>query len=162
MADNGLGSSRRANTMLMADESITRSSRLTASCATGIRSRSIDSETRVASGSRIRNSPGSPFQDIGRLGSWGTRNDSADWNREIRAGHGDNPYESSFDDDDDDDTVKMSTWAGQPKVEGSSETVRMFLLTCVSIGITSVHTHCAGNKSAGADSLSVASPGVSR
>ncbi|KAL2154171.1 hypothetical protein VTH82DRAFT_2847 [Thermothelomyces myriococcoides] len=30
----------------------------------------------------------------------------------------------------------MSTWAGQPKVEGSSETMRMVLLTCVSIGIT--------------------------
>ncbi|KAK4143261.1 general alpha-glucoside permease [Dichotomopilus funicola] len=30
----------------------------------------------------------------------------------------------------------MSTWAGQPRVEGSSETVRMVLLTCVSIGIT--------------------------
>ncbi|KAK3996335.1 major facilitator superfamily domain-containing protein [Cladorrhinum sp. PSN332] len=30
----------------------------------------------------------------------------------------------------------MSTWSGQPKVEGSSETVRMVLLTCVSIGIT--------------------------
>jgi len=34
--------------------------------------------------------------------------------------------------------VKMSTWAGQPRVEGSSETVRMVLLTCVSIGITYV------------------------
>ncbi|GAB1311129.1 Sucrose transporter [Madurella fahalii] len=30
----------------------------------------------------------------------------------------------------------MSTWTGQPKVKGSSETVRMVLLTCVSIGIT--------------------------
>ncbi|KAL2132296.1 hypothetical protein VTI74DRAFT_3983 [Chaetomium olivicolor] len=30
----------------------------------------------------------------------------------------------------------MSTWAGQPKVEGRTETVRMVLLTCVSIGIT--------------------------
>ncbi|KAL2263757.1 hypothetical protein VTK26DRAFT_5284 [Humicola hyalothermophila] len=30
----------------------------------------------------------------------------------------------------------MSTWSGQPKVEGSSETMRMVLLTCVSIGIT--------------------------
>ncbi|KAL2020861.1 hypothetical protein VTK56DRAFT_7852 [Thermocarpiscus australiensis] len=30
----------------------------------------------------------------------------------------------------------MATWAGQPKVEGSTETVRMVLLTCVSIGIT--------------------------
>lgn len=34
--------------------------------------------------------------------------------------------------------ARMSTWSGQPKVEGSSETVRMVLLTCVSIGITSV------------------------
>ncbi|KAK3362094.1 major facilitator superfamily domain-containing protein [Lasiosphaeria ovina] len=30
----------------------------------------------------------------------------------------------------------MSTWAGQPKVEGSTETIRMLLLTCVSVGIT--------------------------
>ncbi|KAK4154642.1 general alpha-glucoside permease [Chaetomidium leptoderma] len=30
----------------------------------------------------------------------------------------------------------MSTWAGQPMVKGNSETVRMVLLTCVSIGIT--------------------------
>lgn len=30
----------------------------------------------------------------------------------------------------------MSTWSGQPKVEGSTETIRMILLTCVSIGIT--------------------------
>ncbi|KAL2269946.1 hypothetical protein VTJ83DRAFT_2130 [Remersonia thermophila] len=30
----------------------------------------------------------------------------------------------------------MATWAGQPKVKGSTETMRMILLTCVSIGIT--------------------------
>ncbi|KAK3906861.1 general alpha-glucoside permease [Staphylotrichum tortipilum] len=30
----------------------------------------------------------------------------------------------------------MATWVGQPRVKGSSETVRMVLLTCVSIGIT--------------------------
>ncbi|KAK3695283.1 major facilitator superfamily domain-containing protein [Podospora appendiculata] len=30
----------------------------------------------------------------------------------------------------------MSTWAGQPSVRGRSETMRMVLLTCVSIGIT--------------------------
>ncbi|KAK1837293.1 major facilitator superfamily domain-containing protein [Podospora conica] len=30
----------------------------------------------------------------------------------------------------------MSTWAGQPSIKGSSETVRMMLLTCISVGIT--------------------------
>ncbi|KAK4648682.1 uncharacterized protein QC761_112360 [Podospora bellae-mahoneyi] len=30
----------------------------------------------------------------------------------------------------------MSTWSGKPSVKGSTETMRMFLLTCVSIGIT--------------------------
>ncbi|KAK3362771.1 major facilitator superfamily domain-containing protein [Lasiosphaeria hispida] len=30
----------------------------------------------------------------------------------------------------------MSTWTGQPGIKGSSETTRMILLTCVSIGIT--------------------------
>ncbi|KAK3330224.1 major facilitator superfamily domain-containing protein [Apodospora peruviana] len=30
----------------------------------------------------------------------------------------------------------MSTWLGQPSVKGSSETMRMFFLTCVSVGIT--------------------------
>ncbi|KAL1843040.1 hypothetical protein VTJ49DRAFT_3354 [Mycothermus thermophilus] len=30
----------------------------------------------------------------------------------------------------------MSTWAGQPHVKGSTETMRMILLTCVSVGIT--------------------------
>ncbi|KAK0730506.1 major facilitator superfamily domain-containing protein [Lasiosphaeris hirsuta] len=30
----------------------------------------------------------------------------------------------------------MSTWTGQPSIKGSSETARMILLTCVSIGIT--------------------------
>ncbi|KAK0618309.1 major facilitator superfamily domain-containing protein [Bombardia bombarda] len=33
----------------------------------------------------------------------------------------------------------MSTWTGQPSVRGSSETMRMFLLTCVSVGITFLH-----------------------
>ncbi|KAK0753997.1 major facilitator superfamily domain-containing protein [Schizothecium vesticola] len=30
----------------------------------------------------------------------------------------------------------MSTWSGQPSIKGSSETVRMMLLTCISVGIT--------------------------
>ncbi len=37
------------------------------------------------------------------------------------------------------DVANMSTWAGQPSIKGSTETVRMFLLTCVSIGITCVY-----------------------
>lgn len=36
--------------------------------------------------------------------------------------------------------VEMSTWRGTPSVKGSTETMRMLLLTCVSVGITSVHT----------------------
>jgi len=35
-------------------------------------------------------------------------------------------------------TAKMSTWIGQPGIKGYSETVRMALLTCVSVGITFV------------------------
>ncbi|KAK1757499.1 sucrose transporter [Echria macrotheca] len=30
----------------------------------------------------------------------------------------------------------MSTWTGQPSIKGSTETMRMLLLTCVSVGIT--------------------------
>jgi hypothetical protein len=166
MADHGLDNGRLANTMLVTDDlttrshSYTRPSRLTARGATGTRSRSTASETRIASGSRIRNPPRSPFEDTGSFETCGARNDSVDWHRGTRAGHGDSASRSSFEDDG--DTVKMSTWAGQPRVEGSSETVRMVLLTCVSIGITSVHMHCVGEKSALADSLSAASPGVSR
>ncbi|KAK1778809.1 hypothetical protein QBC45DRAFT_413009 [Copromyces sp. CBS 386.78] len=32
--------------------------------------------------------------------------------------------------------VEMSTWRGTPSVKGSTETMRMLLLTCVSVGIT--------------------------
>jgi hypothetical protein len=72
-----------------------------------------------------------------------------DWDHDNNAGHG-GAYDSQFDDRHD-DPPKMSTWAGQPRVEGSSETVRMVLLTCVSIGITSVHVHCVGMRHAIAD-----------
>jgi hypothetical protein len=47
-------------------------------------------------------------------------------------------------------------------VEGSSETMRMMLLTCISIGITSVHVHYIDMKHVIADLLTVASPGVLR
>lgn len=36
-------------------------------------------------------------------------------------------------------TIKMSTWMGQPSIKGSTETMRMLLLTCVSVGITFVY-----------------------
>ena len=94
----------------------------------------------ASSGSRIWN-PRRPYlQEIGRWEGWGPN----DWDRDSHAGYEDN----NDNDNDNDDTVKMSTWAGQPKVEGSSETMRMMLLTCVSIGITSVHEHCADLKHA--------------
>jgi hypothetical protein len=88
----------------------------------------------------------------------------SDWNRSSSSGHG-GVYDYQFRDNADEDAdglVKMSTWAGQPKVEGSTETMRMVLLTCVSIGITSVHTQCAGKEHAVADLLPTASPGVLR
>ncbi|KAK3397743.1 hypothetical protein B0T20DRAFT_230342 [Sordaria brevicollis] len=34
------------------------------------------------------------------------------------------------------ETVEMSTWRGEPSVKGTTETMRMLLLTCVSVGIT--------------------------
>ncbi|KAJ4407809.1 hypothetical protein N0V85_004321 [Neurospora sp. IMI 360204] len=34
------------------------------------------------------------------------------------------------------ENVEMSTWRGKPSVKGSTETMRMLLLTCVSVGIT--------------------------
>ncbi|KAL0474226.1 hypothetical protein QR685DRAFT_430849 [Neurospora intermedia] len=34
------------------------------------------------------------------------------------------------------ENVEMSTWRGSPSVKGSTETMRMLLLTCVSVGIT--------------------------
>lgn len=37
------------------------------------------------------------------------------------------------------ENVEMSTWRGSPSVKGSTETMRMLLLTCVSVGITLVH-----------------------
>jgi hypothetical protein len=38
----------------------------------------------------------------------------------------------------DSDPIEMATWAGQPSIRGSSEAVRMILLTFASIGITYV------------------------
>ena len=49
---------------------------------------------------------------------------------------------ATSDDEDDpfleDDPANMSSWAGQPSVKGSSETVRMMLLTFSSVGMTYV------------------------
>lgn len=84
-----------------------------------------------------------PFQHFGRLEDW----DSGIWSRYSSAGQGGFYASRTYDDgvnDVDDDLRKMSTWAGQPKVEGRSETMRMVLLTCVSIGITFVHIPCPG------------------
>jgi hypothetical protein len=115
-----------ANTVLAADDSSAGSHSIT---PPRTRSRPTD----ASSGGRTWNPRRPYFQEIGRWEGW----DPNDWDRDSHVG---------YDDDDDDNTVKMSTWAGQPKVEGSSETMRMMLLTCVSIGITSVHVHCAGLK----------------
>lgn len=52
-----------------------------------------------------------------------------DWGRHSDNGQ-DSPYGQPL--------VKMSTWSGQPSIKGSSETVRMMLLTCISVGITLV------------------------
>lgn len=38
------------------------------------------------------------------------------------------------------DPAKMSAWIGQPSVKGSSEMMRMVLLTFNSVGITSIHS----------------------
>lgn len=38
------------------------------------------------------------------------------------------------------ENVEMSTWRGEPSVKGTTETMRMLLLTCVSVGITLVYT----------------------
>ena len=127
------GEANVLTTMLVADDlaasphSTTRPSRLAApsnnsSCSTDHR------ENRAASGSRIWNTTRLPLENIGRPERW----DFGDWDRDSNASHGDAH--------DHDDLVRMSTWAGQPGVKGRSETVRMVLLTCVSIGITSVHT----------------------
>ena len=142
------GEANVLTTMLVADDlaasphSTIRPSRLTApsnnsSCSTDHR------ENRAASGSRIWNTARLPLENIGRPERWGF----GDWDRDSSASHGD-AHDSRFnvggnrDAHDHDDLVRMSTWAGQPGVKGRSETVRMVLLTCVSIGITSVHT-CA-------------------
>jgi hypothetical protein len=123
-----------ANTVRMADDSSAGSHSITPS-------RTRSRPTYASSGSRIWNPRTPYFQEIGRWEDWGPN----DWDRDSHAGYDDDDDDDDDDNgNDDDNTVKMSTWAGQPKVEGSSETMRMMLLTCVSIGITSVHVHCAG------------------
>jgi hypothetical protein len=63
--------------------------------------------------------------------------------------------------DGDDESETMSTWSGQPKVKGSTETVRMILLTCVCIGITLVDTRTASLGGGPiANDLTAASPGA--
>jgi hypothetical protein len=121
--------------------------------ATSTPIRSTGFEDGVASGSRILNAGGSYFKD--RVPeSWGYNGRSSD----KRASH-DDKHDSEHSGEQLD---KMSTWAGQPRVEGRSETMRMMLLTCVSIGITSVHVYFAGKKGPIADCEPAASPGASR
>ncbi len=84
-------------------------------------------ENRAPSGSRIWNTRRLPLEITAGPERWGF----GDWDRDSNGGNG---YDHDLD-----DPVRMSTWAGQPSVKGRSETVRMVLLTCVSIGITSVH-----------------------
>lgn len=44
--------------------------------------------------------------------------------------------EDNIGSDSEGEIVEMSTWRGTPSVKGSTETMRMLLLTCVSVGIT--------------------------
>lgn len=96
------------------------------------------------------------------VGIYGCEAGDSDTETRLENDRGDNNG-SETDYDEEHDPAKMSTWAGQPKVEGSSETVRMVLLTCVSIGITFVHVDCAATEHGIADLVSaVASLGVLR
>jgi hypothetical protein len=113
--------------------------------------------TRELPETQTRNTERLSLDDIGRFYGW----DPNDQGHDSNFGHG-GSADSNQSDNDDDDFLKMSTWSGQPRVEGSSETVRMVLLTCVSIGITSVHVHYIDMKHVIADLLTVASPGVLR
>ncbi len=99
------------------------------------RTRSPDPETPIAgaSGTPSQCRSWSWDEDPTRAERWNSDN----WDRPGRSKDDlDDSY--GYDSHDDYSPAKMSTWVGQPKVEGSSETVRMVLLTCVSIGITYV------------------------
>ena len=145
-----------ADDITVRSHSTTRASKLFAPssiCAHGTHSRL----TSESSETQTRNTERLPLDDIGRFYGW----DPNDQGHDNNLGHG-GSVDGSQSDNGDNDFLKMSTWSGQPRVEGSSETVRMVLLTCVSIGITSVHVHYIDMKHVIADLLTVASPGVSR
>lgn len=143
-SENKQEKARCADTMPMADDLIVRSysnSRPptlavpSSPCPHGARDPPTNLEDHPTFGSRIWHVGRTQLQHIGRRED----RDSGNWSRHNSAGSGGFYDTLANDDDDDDHPVKMSTWAGQPKVEGRSETMRMVLLTCVSIGITSVH-----------------------
>lgn len=145
---------RFADAMFLPDDLIVRSyptlrpAKLTAPSSTWVheaRDHPTDLEDRPAFASQTWHwhVERAPFQQIGGPEDW----DSGIGSRHSSAGQGGFYAGRTYDDGDDvddDHLLKMSTWAGQPKVEGRSETMRMVLLTCVSIGITSVHIPCPG------------------
>lgn len=142
-----------ADDITVRSHSTTRASKLFAPSS----SRAHGTHSRLTSESpetQTRNTERLPLDDIGRFYGW----DPNDQARDSNFGSAD----GSQSDNGENDLLKMSTWSGQPRVEGSSETVRMVLLTCVSIGITSVHVHYIDMKHVIADLLTVASPGVLR
>jgi hypothetical protein len=91
--------------------------------------------------------------------------DSLDARRNSAGGedrqHDEDPDDEGTQDEADDltdDPADMSSWAGQPAVKGSSEAMRMILLTFSSIGMTCVSPPDS-NSLPSADSPFAASPG---